>query len=203
MKRLIGAAMALNALVFASTLHGGEIMEDSAGIKALSDSICEKARSDEERVISVIHAVHNKIKPDASKGIPAGAVMSVMDRWNAGVGWCNHQVKIAMYLLKSQGISSRMLYLVDKSGTTSPHTIGEALVKDRFVIIDPLFDMVARNSRGELISRYDVMEDSSVISSYPTQQERLKDVNVYNNDGKLFKEWIELYTNPAILAMEL
>jgi len=177
------------------------VQEDFAKIKEVSDGAIGTATTDEAKVIALIHFVHNKLKPDATKGIAPNAAMSTIDRLDSGVGWCNHQVAVLMRLLEAQKISSRMLYLMNDAGTASHHTIGEALIDNRWVIIDPMFDVVIYNKDNKLISRNDVTRNPELLMSAPLQEDRL--INTYNRDLKQFDEWIRLYTNSAMMVYEL
>jgi transglutaminase-like putative cysteine protease len=200
MKKLIISIM-LIASVLSVNAYALEVIEDTEQIKILSDGLCKGAKTDQEKVEKLVHAVYARVKPDSTKGISSGTIMATMDRWACGVGWCNHQVRALMWLLNAQGIHSRMLYLLNRAGTSSQHTIGEAYVGGRWVILDPTLDMTAKNKQGELISRYDAIKDPSLISNYPTQKKRLKEC--YGGNKEDFNEWVELYTNPAILEIEL
>jgi len=147
------------------------IQEDFVRIKEISDSVIKDCKTDEDKVIALSHFVHTKLQPDESK-IPANAVMSTVDRLDAGVGFCNHQVAVFMRLCEAQKIKTRMLYLLNKEGTSSPHTIGEAWVNSRWVIVDPIFDLNIRNASGELISLRDVYKDVNILKGCPALKAR-------------------------------
>ncbi len=148
------------------------IQEDFPKIKEISDSVVKDCLTDEQKVMALSHYVYLKLKPDASKGITPEAGMSVIDRLDSGVGWCNHQVAVFMRLAEAQHIKTRMLYLLNEEGTTSPHTIGEAYLNGRWVIVDPMFDFDIRNSRGEPLSLRDVYKDVNVLKRCPLIKER-------------------------------
>ena len=169
-----------------------EFQEDLAKIKTISDEVVSSCKDDEHKVIALTHYVHAKLKPDASKGIAPDTKMSTTDRLDSGVGWCNHQVTVFMYLAQVQGISTRMLYLINKEGTASPHTIGEAYLNGRWVIVDPLFNFNVRNDNGELLSLRDVYKDVNLLKRCPNIAGR-GDVDTF----------IDNYLNPVIYVYGL
>jgi len=171
-----------------------------ADIKQVSDDVCAHAVTVEEKVIALSHYVHTKLKPDASKGIPPHAKMSPMDRLESGVGWCNHMAGVFMALAEVQGIRTRMLYLLNDEATESNHTIAEAFVDGRWVIVDPMFDLQVYNVDGKLISCEDVLLRPELLRSAPLIEKRR--VEIYKRDEEQFKKWIRLYTNRAIIVYE-
>lgn len=193
-------AIALCILLLASPLYA-VVNEDFARIKQVSNDVCAHANTIEEKVMALSHYVHAKLKPDASKGIPATAQLSTMDRLDSGVGWCNHQAGVFMRLAEAQGIKTRMLYLLNDEGTASHHTIAEAFVGGRWVIIDPMFDLEIYNAKGELVSCEDVLLHPKLLRSAPLVDKRRSEI--YNGDEKQFSAWIRLYTNRPIIAFEL
>jgi len=198
MKKIIFAVVV--AMLFAVTVRA-EIIEDFAKIKGISDSVCVGATSNEEKVIALSHYVYMKLKPDASKGIEPFAQLSTTDRLESGVGWCNHQIAVFMRLAEQQHIKTRMLYLTDSAGESSPHTIGEAWIGGRWVIIDPMFDQVLRNEKGELASLRDVYKNKDILKTVPLIQARLEEN--YHGDEAEFENWIDNYLNPVIFVYGL
>lgn len=171
------------------------IEEDFAKIKEISDSIVKDCKGDAEKVLTLSHYVHLKLKPDHSAGISPNAIMSTVDRLESGIGWCNHLVLVFMRLAEAQGIHSRMLYLINREGTSSPHTIGEALVDGKWYVIDPQLDF------NVLVTRNEIMQNLDIIKNLPLMQKRKTEV--YQNDEAQFDEWVELFYSPSILAGEL
>lgn len=179
------------------------VVENFDRIKVISDSVLieTKAVTDEAKVIALSHYVYTKLKPDASKGIGPFDKMSTTDRLDVGVGWCNHQVAVFMRLCEAQKIKTRMLYLTNKEGTSSPHTIGEAYVDGRWVVVDPMFDMVLRNAEGKLVSLKDIIKNPSILKTVPLVYARI-DEN-YGGDEKLLDEWVDNFTNPTMFVYGL
>ena len=169
------------------------ITDNLVKITAISNEVVEGCKNDAEKVLTISHYVFLKLKPDASKGIPPNAKMTVVDRLESGVGWCNHQVGAFMALAYAQGIRTRMLYLLNREGTASPHTIGEAFIDGKWYIIDPQQDF------NVLITRYDAMKDQTVLKGLLENRRK----TVYPNDPKAFDEFVELYYNPSMIVQEL
>lgn len=171
------------------------ITQDFEKIKQISDEVVKDCINDSEKVLALSHYVYLKLKPDYSKGIPPNATMSVTDRLESGVGWCNHQVQVFMFLAQAQGIKTRMLYLLNKAGDSSPHTIGEAFVSGRWVVVDPQLDF------NVLVTREEIQKNPEIIKNLPLMLKRKEEV--YNNDESKYDEWIALYYNPSILVGEM
>jgi transglutaminase-like putative cysteine protease len=171
-----------NVLVMMAILTGpvfGVINEDLPKIKELSDSIVKDCLSDGEKVLALSHFVNGKIHSNPTKGISPTAQMATMDRIDIGVGWCNHQVAVFMRLAEAQGIPTRMIYLLNNEGTESKHTIGEAFVGGKWVVVDPMFDF------NFLATRHDIVKDISILK------------------GKIPDGWEDYFLNPGIIAYEL
>lgn len=170
----------------------GVIQEDLAKIKAISDEVVRYCDTDEEKVLALSHYVHYKISADETKGITPQMAMSITDRLDCGVGWCNHQVAVFMALAQAQHIQTRMLYLLNKEGTSSPHTIGEAYVNGRWVVVD------SQNDFNEIFSRYEALENPDLIK----RQQHVKD-RFANQPIEKLNEFVDMYTNPAIFVYGL
>jgi len=192
MRKIILIYAFVFVFLFASGECYGEIHENLQGIKEVSDRVCREhnALTDEDKIIVLSHYVYTKLKPDPTKGISPHAGMSTLDRLSSGVGWCNHQIAVFMRLCEAQGIKTRMLYLLNNEGTASPHTIGEAYLDDRWVLIDAQNDLNLRNKNGELISLRDIYRDPSILR----KNEEL---------NKMTDEWLDCFLNPAIYVYGL
>jgi len=188
-------AIILLCLLCLTQINSHAIEEDFAKIKEISDSVVKDCANDAEKVLALSHYVYLKLKPDADKGIPPNAIMSTIDRLDSGVGWCNHQVAVFMRLAQAQGIKTRMLYLISRDGTSSPHTIGEALIDDKWCVVDPQLDF------NVLVTRAEIQKNPDIIKNLPLMQKRK--IEIYKNDEERFNEWAELYYIPAMLVYEL
>lgn len=188
MKKLIIAL-----LIIGVSFTSYALQEDWVRIKSTADEVVKGCQNPEEKVWELSHYVHEKLHPDTN--FPSNAIMSTMDRLDSGVGWCNHQVAVFMALARTQGIKTRMLYLLNKEGTASPHTIGEALINGKWVVVDPMIDLMKRNENNELISRYDIMKNPKYITENPI---------VKDDYSKAYrKKFAEFFWYPAIVAYEL
>lgn len=179
-------------LIFCLANPSYAVQEDLAKNKIISDEVVKDCKTVEEKVITLSHYVFLKLKPDESKGITPLTGMNTTDRLESGIGWCNHMVSVFMRLAEAQHIPTRMLYLINKEGTSSPHTIGEAYLDGRWVIIDPMFDFNVRNDKGELLSLRDVYKDVNTLKKCPLLNSR-GDVDTF----------IDNYLNPIIYVYGL
>jgi transglutaminase-like putative cysteine protease len=168
------------------------VNEDLAKNKAISDEITQGCLDNRQKILAISHYVYLKLKPDASKGITPEMQMNTSDRLESGIGWCNHQVSVFMRLCEAQHIKTRMLYLINKEGTSSPHTIGEAYLDGKWVIVDP------QNDLQGLYSRYEALHNPQLLIDELRKQEKFK---AYTEEQ--FKDFIDLYTNPALLVYGL
>lgn len=178
MKKLLRITL-LILLLASPTFSQASIKEDFAEIKKRSDEVVKNCASQEEKILELSHYVHEKIKPNSNKNITTNMKISTIDRLDLGVGWCNHQVAAFMRLAEAQGIPTRMIYLLNNEGTTSPHTIGEAFVCGRWIVVDPLLDF------NFIATRHDIVKTPSLL------------------DGKLPDEkWRDYFINPGVIAYE-
>ncbi|MGB2706116.1 MAG: transglutaminase-like domain-containing protein [Candidatus Omnitrophota bacterium] len=105
----------------------------------------------------------------------------------SGIGWCDQQARIFMQLARSIGISSRLLFLKDNSGS-SPHSVAEVLAPDkRWVIVDSAFKLDLRNKNGNFATQSDIKEDIGIIRD--------------NERVKLRAGFEEAWREPAFLSI--
>ena len=166
------------------------LTEDLNKIKLYSDDAVKNCATDEEKIMAIVNFVHNKIKANANPNITPSMKMTIVERLDLGAGWCNHQVEVCMYLAFAQGIRTRMLYLTNYEGTTSPHTIGEAWIGGRWIILDPQNNINLRNSEGKLISLRDIQKDKFILKKAPLLKDR--------EDA-----FFDMFLNPVMIVLEL
>src|SRR5262245_58543294 len=54
-----------------------------------------------------------------------------------GVGWCDQQAGLLTTLLRRRNIPGRVLALFMKEGQPSNHSVAEALIQGRWILLDP------------------------------------------------------------------
>lgn len=163
-------------------------------LMTVSDSVIENCNTWEDKVLALQEYAHKSLKPEGDVWEVNG--MSVEERLEKGVGWCNHQVDLFMQLARHQNIKTRMLFLLTKDMHQSPHTIGEAWDGERWVIIDPAWNLILRNRRGNLATRQDIADDFSILKE--GVKEIAKTYPPYNDD-----EHLRMYVYPSYLVKTL
>jgi len=164
---------------------------DHEVLKQMSDNVVVNCNTDTEKVLAILHHIHSRMSPVNVGPVTATSNTSLLDRIIAGSGWCNHQSEACMWFLAKQGIPSRLLFLMNNDNSASHHTIAEAYADGRWIIVDPLFDIEARNAQGGLISRDDVLKNINLLTDLPIMKERLK------MEGDRFADWVAMYYRPA------
>lgn len=118
----------------------------------------------EEKVESLRNFVHENVHPVSGEENRLDTVG--IDKLISGVGWCDQQARVFMQLAKKQGITTRLLFLKSENGS-SPHSIAEAKYKDRWVIVDPAYNLEFYNKDGEMASMDDIGEDFNIVLDNP------------------------------------
>ena len=131
----------------------------------LSNEICKDCSTDEQKVVALREAVYNQMKPNGN-GHTLDEVRShnLEWAWENGVGWCDTQARVFMHLAREQGITTRLLFLMTKCMHTSPHTIAEAKLGNRWVVVDVGNNYDFRYN-GKLATRNDMAMDFTIVTS--------------------------------------
>lgn len=66
-----------------------------------------------------------------------------------GIGWCDYLSQVLCRILAAKGISARYIFLMDENNI-SPHTVAEVCIKGKWVGVDPLFNIIYSDTRGNL-----------------------------------------------------
>jgi len=87
---------------------------------------------------------------------------------------CGTATNAFLNLARSNGLSARRLLLLTPDRGTK-HVVAEVLIDGRWVIVDPAFRLLMRDSKGRLLTRSDLRdpaifaEATSVVSHYPRE----------------------------------
>ncbi len=153
-------------------------------LRQLADTLQGNITNVDDAVTVTRQYVYDKIK--TKQGADPYEKLSVYDRLQSGIGWCNHQAEIFMQLVCYMGISSRLVYLIADDGT-SPHTIAEVFDGKKWLIVDVGNNLDLRTN-GEMATREDIRKDFSIV----TENERVKELGYT-------KEYLQMYVNDAKL----
>jgi len=109
----------------------------SLSLYDISNDITKDCSTVEQKVVALREAVYNRMKPNGN-GYSLKDVKnhSLEWAWEHGVGWCDHQASVFMLLAREQGIRTRLIYLLTENMGKSEHTIAEALIDNRWVVVD-------------------------------------------------------------------
>lgn len=118
----------------------------------------------EEKIDSLRNFVHENVHPVSGEENRLDTVG--IDKLVSGVGWCDQQARVFMQLAKKQGIITRLLFLTAENGS-SPHSVAEAKCGDRWVIVDPAYNLEFYNKDGEMASMPDIREDFNIVLENP------------------------------------
>ncbi|OGW76188.1 MAG: hypothetical protein A2Z72_08120 [Omnitrophica bacterium RBG_13_46_9] len=179
-----------------------------AMVKARSDEVVKGCDTFEEKARTLRQYVHDKmllpdsrLKPDGTTLRPEDIYpLNTLQRVDCGWGgWCDQQVAVFMHFAQKQGITTRMVFLFKKGSQNSCHTITEALEGDRWVIVDPMFNLELINHDGKMASRDDIANDFNIIRNPPTVKQLAKKEPRWEND----EEWLKIYSNPVSIKFVL
>lgn len=126
----------------------------------------------DDKVAILRNFVHENVHPvdGYDTKLNTVAVMHLI----SGVGWCDGQSKVFIYLASRIGITSRLVYLRDNSGS-SPHTIAQALSPDnRWVLVDSAFNLDLFNQQGKTASEDDIKSKHEIIINNERIKSRFK-----------------------------
>ena len=162
-------------------------------LREVSDEITKGCSTVEQKVVALREAVYNKMKPYGNgHNLKDADTHSLEWCWENGVGWCNHQCNVFMLLAREQGIATRLIYLLTKDKATSPHTIAEAQIGNKWVVVD-VGNNIDFRYYGSLATRSDMAVD---FDNIVLANEKVKEIG-----GD--EEYWRMFTNPCYLIKEL
>jgi len=185
------------ALLVSRYAHADDYEEK---VKKMSDEAAKGCATFEDKVRALRHYVHIKmqvpipaVKPNGDPIDPDEITpLNTIQKLTSGYGgWCYHQATVFTHLARKQGITTRLVLLLNRERTESPHTIAEAFDGKRWVIVDPYFDMELINKDGKMASREDIIKDMDILRNSPTIKELAKKDSRWKND-----RFLRMYTNP-------
>ena len=195
---------ALVALTLATSAYARSPQQDREVLKQMSDNIVAPLGDVPmyTKVNVLSQFIATKMKPvNARVGlqeITATSDTPILDRIMFGSGWCNHQAEAFIVLASFQHIKTRLVFLMNKDATASHHSIAEAWVDGRWVIVDPMFNIDIKNAEGLPISRDDVRIDPTLLWKAKLIKKRA-DFETH----EAVVEWLKVFEYPAYIVYEV
>lgn len=120
--------------------------------------------SDEEWSLRLLDYVHRNVF------IPSNATVidqEPLDMLARGIGWCDQQANLLMYIAARAGMDARLIFLKLASGV-SPHSVTEIMNDDAWRVFDPYCGITFRNPyTGQLATRQDLIAQPYLITQHP------------------------------------
>lgn len=130
----------------------------------ISTTITQNCNTISEKISTLRDYVHENISPVQGEKNRADTVG--VEKLVSGIGWCDQMSRVFMQLAKKQGITTRLLFLVNEDGS-SPHSIAEAWDGKKWVIVDAAYNLDLRNKEGFMVSREDIENDFDILLENP------------------------------------
>jgi len=178
---LIAICLTVVALYFIlSEKHYNSILMEyiSGRVAGDSPSIEEKVRVLRNFVHENVHPVHGEENRLDTVGI---------DKLAQGIGWCDQTSRVFMQLAKKRGLTTRLLFLLNKEGA-SPHSLCEVWTGKEWILVDPANNLELINQNGKMASMSDIEEDFSIVLENP----KVKIFASYNSYWEN-KEYLSMY----------
>jgi len=165
----------LLAVILMVTLYAvvSEKHYNSVFAEYVSGRIIEGDDGFEQKVRSLRTFIHENVSP--VKGEENRLDTVSVEKLTSGIGWCDQMSRVFMQLARKQGITTRLLFLLKENGS-SPHSIAEAWDGERWVVVDPGFNLELSNKDGVMASREDIEADVSILRD----NSKVKMFTVYN-----------------------
>ncbi len=184
--------------------------EDESEIKKRSDAAVGNQKDFEGKVRALRQYVHDQMMLSEKLRVSMDShdinCLTTIQKLNSGLGgFCDQQADVFMHLAQKQRITTQMVWLYRKNYKDiydSCHTIAEAFDGNRWVIVDPLYNLELKNNDGKMASREDVTNDLDIIRRLPNFRELEK---IAPCKGANTEEWLEIYTqqNPFYVNLKL
>lgn len=133
-------------------------------LRGFSDAIVPVAGSPEEKIEAVLHWMTNG--PSRRDAPPAGSLRDPTETLNYAslLKVCGSATNAFLNLADSAGLSSRRLLLLDPRHRTV-HVVAEVLVDGRWVVVDPAFRTILRDSSGNMLTRQQLADPATLAAA--------------------------------------
>lgn len=166
--------IAEGVLLAALVVNLRQARDEDAFFRSIVESATAGMAAEEERFRSLVRKTHTMLAP-LSDGIANGSIVDVSGLAHyrnllfgsvavpavVPTGACGSFSGVAVKLLKTAGFPVRFVQMLDRDDPDglAHHIIVEALVDNRWVICDPLYDLVFRDADGRLLGFDEIRRD--------------------------------------------
>ncbi len=133
-------------------------------LKGFSDAIIPASGTPEEKIDAILHWMSNG--PTRRESAPDGSVRDPTETLNYAslLKVCGSATNAFVNLADSAGLRSRRLLLLDPHRLTM-HVVAEVLVDGRWIVVDPAFRTVLRDSAGRTVTRRQLSDRSVFLAA--------------------------------------
>ena len=186
--------------VAVSPVCRAEVRENPAYVASVAIRETKGCSTFEQKVKALQTFCQDTIKPKEppDTGILPHMVMSIADRIDCGVGWCNHACDVFLDLCERLGIRAREVYLLNDEQTSSPHTVAEAFDSDRgvWVVVDCAYDLDLIRRDGSMATVADLRKYPDILLS----QEYVQFRKTLYDTIEEWEAWVRIFTNQGMIV---
>jgi len=132
-------------------------------LKGFSDAVVPASGAPEEKIETILHWMSDG--PARRQSAPDGSIRDPTETLNYAslLKVCGSATNAFINLADSAGLPSRRLLLLDSNQLTM-HVVAEVFVNGRWIVVDPAFRAVLRDSAGQTLTRKQ-LSDRSVFAA--------------------------------------
>lgn len=137
-------------------------------VRRYLDGFSDAIAPDSAPPVDQVEAILQWIKNGPSRPLaPDTAVLSTRDpqatlNYRQLLAICGSATNAFLNLARSNGLRARRLLLLSSNGTAT-HVVAEVLIDGRWVIADPVYHLLLRDARGNLLTRSE-LHDPAVLA---------------------------------------
>lgn len=133
-------------------------------LKGFSDAIVPASGTPEEKIEAILQWMSNG--PARRESAPDGSIRDPTETLNYAslLKVCGSATNAFINLADSAGLSSRRLLLVGSNRLTM-HVVAEVLVGGRWIVVDPAFRTVLKDSAGQALTRKQLSDRSVLVAA--------------------------------------
>jgi len=133
-------------------------------VKGFSDAVVPASGTPEEKIEAILHWMSDG--PARRESAPDGSLRDPTETLNYAslLKVCGTATNAFINLADSAGLSSRRLLLLDSNRLTM-HVVAEVFVNGRWIVVDPAFRAVLRDSTGQTLTRKQLSDRSVFLAA--------------------------------------